>query len=218
MRVLTTHLEDDLGFTHCAPTRKPMRDSQSIKTWLLPETLLGSRKPSKTRVHTRESSCNGFVIVQLINLWLLSRCCPRLLRCMRGTSIRSCCWTVCCILRGPRMRSGSLAHGTLATLTLGHSKSSLPMLAFCSYCRAGAAFLLATWGAESFMSFLRGGTAQWVLVWSSTCAKAALCSCCSASFRCFFILRGLQLHVLAQQLLFLLLCWGQTWLLSLGGR
>ena len=92
------------------------------------------------------------------------------------------------------------------------------MLAFRFYCRAGAAFLLATRGAKSFMSFLRGGTAQWVLVWSRTYARAALCSCCSATFRCFFILRGLQLHVLAEQLLFLLLCWRQSWLLSLGSR
>ena len=215
MRVLTTHLEDDLGSIHCAPTRMPMRDLQSIRSELLPETLLGSRKPSKTRMHTRESSRNGFVIVQLINSWLLSRCCLRLLRCMRGsTSIHSCC----CIPRGPRSRSGSLAHGALAALTLGHSKSSLPMLAFCFYCRAGAALLLATWSTKGFMSFLRGGTAPWMLVWSRTCAKAALCSCCSATFRCFFILRGLQLHVLAQQLLFQSLCWGQTWVVSLGSR
>ena len=91
MRVLDTHSEDVLEFSQHAPMCKPMRDLQSILTGLLHETLLGTRKPSKTKMHTCESSRNGFVIIQLISPWLLScrRC--RVLRCMRGsTGSHSC--------------------------------------------------------------------------------------------------------------------------------
>ena len=91
MRVLNSHLEDVLGFSQHAPMCKPMRDLQSILTGLLHETLLGSRMLSMTKMHTCKSSCDGFVIIQLIDPWLLSCRRLRVLRCMRdSTSIHSC--------------------------------------------------------------------------------------------------------------------------------